>query len=150
MTASVRGNKSKHTRGLILNWDLNQACSFPKIESFGQSVEAGLTWAYSQVKDIEIVPHFLAVSLYLLLLFDRHHTCSPGDETNWNVLCSSPKHPHSFCRTVALSGHVVRLSWSRSWQSWRMWLTVCSTWPHWQLVSHPATLDPFVKMDYIC
>ena len=53
------------------------------------------------------------ISCNLLLLFDRRHTCSRVDETNWNVPCSSPRlHPHSFCRTVAPSGHVVRLSWS--------------------------------------
>ena len=28
----------------------------------------------------------------LLLLFNLHHTCSHEDETNWNVLCSSPIH----------------------------------------------------------
>ena len=41
--------------------------------------------------------------------------CSPEDETNWNVLCSSPTHPHSFCgQAVAPSGHVVRrLRWSK-------------------------------------
>ena len=28
---------------------------------------------------------------------DSCHICSPKDETNWNILCSFSRHPHSFC-----------------------------------------------------
>ena len=51
----------------------------------------------------------------LLVLFDRRYTCSPEDETISDVLCSSPRHPHSFCRTVAPSGHVVLSQLVEEW-----------------------------------
>ena len=50
------------------------------------------------------LPSVESLTREFVLLFDRSHTCSPEDETNWNVFCSSTRHPHSFCTVEAFNG----------------------------------------------
>ena len=52
-----------------------------------------LFYSELEVAAVPAITHTQQVRWFVsgcLLLFDRRHTCSPEDETNWSVLCSSP------------------------------------------------------------